>query len=250
MFSDEQRLARWAPSQWPVAASWRACVDGFFSSAAGVELGRLVAERIDAGAVVFPPAPLRALELTPSSQVQVVVLGQDPYHGPGQANGLAFSVAPGVKVPPSLRNMYLELDDERRFWPPGAGDMPAPMAGRNGDLTNWARQGVLLLNAALSVEEGRPGSHAGVGWEVLTDEIIQETIRFDRPLVCMLWGAQAQRKGDLIVQSRRHAPLLLLRANHPSPLSARRPPAPFMGCGHFVAANRFLRENGASGIDW
>ena len=248
MFADQQRLTRWQPSDWPVADDWHDCVAAFFSGPAGERLGRLMQDRIDAGAVVYPSMPLRALQLTPCSGVQVVILGQDPYHGPGQANGMAFSVAPGIAVPPSLRNMYAEIDREYRPGSATARELARPP--RNGDLSGWATQGVLLLNSVLSVEEGCPGSHAKFGWEVLTDEIIKQILNQDRPVVCMLWGLQAQRKSVLIDNHSRRSPVLLLQANHPSPLSARRAPTPFLGCGHFARANQFLRQHGAAGINW
>ena len=179
-------------------------------------------QRLTAGAVIFPPQPLRALELTPPETVRVVILGQDPYHGRAQAEGLAFSVAPGVALPPSLRNIFKELQrDLGQPLPP----FPAP----GGSLVRWARQGVLLLNTCLTVEEGRPASHAGKGWEQLTDAIIEQVSAGLVPVVFMLWGAHAQSKQTLI-DARRH---VILCANHPSPLSALRPPHPFIGCGHF-----------------
>ncbi len=248
MFGQQQQLTRWEPSGWPVADDWHHCVTAFFGGPSGAALGRFMAGRIDNGAVIFPPQPLRALQLTPCSGVQVLILGQDPYHGAGQANGLAFSVAAGVRVPPSLRNIYAEVDRGHVVRPEWTGTASA--SPRNGDLVAWARQGVLLLNTALTVEDGQPGSHTNVGWEVLTDEIIEQLLNFDRPLVCMLWGAHAQRKRGLMARRAGNAPLLVLQANHPSPLSARRPPVPFLGCGHFEAANDFLRAHGVPGIQW
>ena len=248
MFGHQQQLTRWEPGRWHVADDWQSCVAAFFGGPEGAALGRLVAGRIDAGAVVYPPQPLRALQLTPCASVQVLILGQDPYHGAGQADGLAFSVAPGVRVPPSLRNIHAELDRGRVLRPELASVVTAPR--RSSDLTGWARQGVLLLNTVLSVEDGRPGSHANFGWEALTDEIIKQLLDQRRPLVCMLWGAQAQRKRSLLARRDRQSALLVLEANHPSPLSARRPPLPFLGCGHFETANSFLRGHGAPGIQW
>ena len=185
---------------------------------------------------MYPPRPFRALELTPLSDVRVVILGQDPYHGIGQAHGLAFSVNDGVKPPPSLRNIFKELRRDL-----GA---PPPMSG---SLEPWARQGVLLLNTVLTVEEGAPASHAKRGWEELTDSLISTVARDAAPKVFMLWGAHAQAKRGLIEAAGAH---LVLTANHPSPLSAARRPAPFMGCGHFSAANAWLRQRGLSAIDW
>jgi uracil-DNA glycosylase len=233
------RLARWAPLDWKVDASWRPTVDAFLQSPAGQDLSQFLASRIAAGAVIYPPQPLRALELTPLASVHAVILGQDPYHGPGQAEGLAFSVQPGVKVPPSLRNIFKELC--------GTGEHPAPA---NGSLVDWARRGVLLLNACLTVEEGRPGSHAGKGWELLTDALLAEVARTATPCVYLLWGAHAQAKSGLIHNTaRQHGrDALILQANHPSPLSASRPPAPFLGCGHFAVARKWLAQRGFSGI--
>ena len=224
MSSAAQRVGS-DPADWPVAAGWRLLVDEFFASPAGQNLLGFLRERLEAGAVVFPPQPLRALELTPPEQVRVVILGQDPYHGRGQAEGLAFSVAPGVALPPSLRNIFKELERDLGTPPP---KFPNP----GGSLVNWARHGVLLLNTCLTVEEGQPASHSGRGWEVLTDALIRHVANLERPLVFMLWGSHAQSKRMLIDTSRHK----VLVANHPSPLSALRPPLPFIGCGHFGQA--------------
>lgn len=213
------------PGGWLVAPGWQALVDGFFASPTGAQLLTFLHQRLAAGAVIFPPQPLRALALTPPEAVRVVILGQDPYHGRGQAEGLAFSVAPGVPLPPSLRNIFKELQRDLGLPPP---PLPAP----GGSLVHWARQGVLLLNTCLTVEEGRPASHAGKGWEVLTDAIIGEVSAGAEPVVFMLWGSHAQSKRALIDGSRHR----VLCANHPSPLSALRPPVPFIGCGHFSQA--------------
>ncbi len=213
------------PSAWSVAPGWQPLVDGFFQSAAGQGLLGFLRQRLQAGASIFPPQPLRALQLTPPSAVRVVILGQDPYHGRGQAEGLAFSVAPGVPFPPSLRNIFKEL--QRDLGTP----IPAlPQPG--GSLVKWAQKGVLLLNTCLTVEEGLPASHSGKGWELLTDAIIRQVSQEAQPAVFMLWGAHAQSKRPLIDASRH----LVLTANHPSPLSALRPPQPFIGCGHFSQA--------------
>lgn len=213
------------PAQWPVAPGWQALVDDFFSSATGRSLQGFLGERLAAGAVVFPPQPLRALELTPPEEVRVVILGQDPYHGRGQAEGLAFSVAPGVAVPPSLRNIFKELHRDLGTPAPA---FPVP----GGSLVGWATHGVLLLNTCLTVEEAQPASHAHRGWEQLTDAVIRHIAQAERPVVFMLWGAHAQSKRALIDASRHK----VLTANHPSPLSALRPPLPFIGCGHFGQA--------------
>lgn len=213
------------PAAWPVAAGWVPLADGFFASAAGKGLLVFLDQRLQAGASIFPPIPLRALQLTPPDAVRVVILGQDPYHGRGQAEGLAFSVAPGVQLPPSLRNIFKEL--QRDLGTPFPA-MPQP----GGSLAKWAQQGVLLLNTCLTVEEGQPASHSGKGWELLTDAIIHHVSQKSQPTVFMLWGAHAQSKRPLIDASRH----LVLTANHPSPLSALRPPVPFIGCGHFSQA--------------
>lgn len=213
------------PAAWPVAPGWQALVNSFFASGPGQGLLAYLEQRLQSGAVVFPPLPLRALQLTPPQDVRVVILGQDPYHGRGQAEGLAFSVAPGVPLPPSLRNIFKELQRDL--------GTPFPVQPRpGGSLVQWASRGVLLLNTCLTVEEGKPASHAGQGWELLTDAIIGEVSRNAQPSVFMLWGAHAQNKRPLI-DATRH---LTLTANHPSPLSALRPPLPFIGCGHFSQA--------------
>ena len=212
-------------ADWPVAPDWKPVVDAFFASATGQRLLAFLSGRLEAGAVIFPPRPLRALELTPARDVRVVILGQDPYHGRGQAEGLAFSVAPGVALPPSLRNIFKELQRDLGTPPP---KFPVP----GGSLVNWATHGVLLLNTCLTVEEGSAASHAGKGWEMLTDSVISQVAAGDHPVVFMLWGAHAQSKRILIDEGR-HKVLL---ANHPSPLSALRPPLPFIGCGHFSQA--------------
>jgi uracil-DNA glycosylase len=201
-------------------------VDAYFQSPAGVGLLGFLKQRLDGGATVFPPHPLRALELTPPDAVRVVILGQDPYHGRGQAEGLAFSVAPGVQVPPSLRNIFKEL--QRDLGTPFP-SFPQP----GGSLVGWAQKGVLLLNTCLTVEEAQPASHSGKGWEALTDAVIRQVSLGAQPAVFMLWGAHAQGKRALIDSSRH----LVLTANHPSPLSALRPPLPFIGCGHFSQAS-------------
>jgi uracil-DNA glycosylase len=217
-----------------LAAGWSPLVKAFLSSDRGTGLLSFLEARQAAGARIYPTRVLHALELTPFASVRVVILGQDPYHGAGQAHGLAFSVPDGVPPPPSLRNIFAELAREFGAMPP------------SGNLEFWARQGVLLLNAVLTVEEGQPGSHAQRGWEMLTSALIAALSADDSPKVFMLWGAQAQRNRSLIAD----VPHRVLTANHPSPLSARRPPFPFVGCGHFSQANAFLTAARRGAIDW
>ncbi|WHZ09624.1 MAG: Uracil-DNA glycosylase, family 1 [Burkholderiaceae bacterium] len=236
------RLQRWEPGRWAVADDWRGLVDGFLASAAGRQLAHFVQRRIAAGVVVYPPQPLRALELTALAAVRVVILGQDPYHGPGQAEGLAFSVAPEARLPPSLRNIF---EEQKRDL--GA---PPPM---DGSLARWARQGVLLLNTCLTVEDGKPASHANHGWEVLTDQIVEAVAERPGPVAFLLWGAHAQAGRARIAAGaarRIGVPPLVLCANHPSPLAARRGPKPFIGCGHFGRANAYLVDHGRPAITW
>jgi uracil-DNA glycosylase len=193
----------------------------------------LLAERAD-GRRVFPKGSewFRALDLTPLGKVRVVILGQDPYHGPGQAHGLCFSVRPGTQIPPSLVNIYKELQDD-------LGIAPA----RHGFLEHWAEQGVLLLNCVLTVRMGQAASHRERGWERLTDAAIAAVNRQADPVVFMLWGSYAQKKAALVDGSRH----LILRAAHPSPLSAHNG---FFGCRHFSKANAFLEARGLAPIDW
>lgn len=220
-----QQLQTANPSDWPVSSDWADLVHQFFSSDDGRKLISFLESRLAQGAVIYPPQPLRALLLTPLESVHTVILGQDPYHGPGQAEGLAFSVAPGVPVPPSLRNILKERQRDLGLAPP---DFPQP----GGSLVDWAKNGVLLLNSCLTVEDGLPASHAKRGWEVFTDRVIAHISRTSKPTVFMLWGAYAQSKRPLINEAQH----LVLAANHPSPLSALRPPVPFLGCGHFSRA--------------
>jgi uracil-DNA glycosylase len=193
----------------------------------------LLAEK-KSGKRIFPKGSefFNAFRHTPLDQVKVVILGQDPYHGEGQAHGLCFSVKPTVAVPPSLKNIYKELHAEL--------ELPIPT---HGHLTAWADQGVLLLNSVLSVECARAASHQGRGWETFTDRVIEVINQQREGVVFLLWGSYAQRKGA-IIDGKRHC---VLKAPHPSPLSAHRG---FMGCGHFVAANQYLQGRGESPIDW
>lgn len=186
------------------------------------------------GKTIYPRGSeiFNAFELTPFEQVKVVILGQDPYHGPGQAHGLCFSVQPGVPVPPSLLNIFKELEQ----------DLKIPISA-HGCLTCWAEQGVLLLNSVLTVEKARAASHQGRGWERFTDQVISQLNGRREGLVFLLWGSYAQRKGQLIDRNRH----LVLKAAHPSPLSAHRG---FLGCGHFSKTNEFLQSKGLSTIQW
>lgn len=217
--------------------TWRDVLASADPARALVALQAYIDKRLAQGAVIYPSRPFRALERLSAHDVRVVILGQDPYHGPGQAQGLAFSVPDDCKRPPSLRNIFKEL----------AAEFPeAPMREAN-DLSDWAAQGVLLLNTCLTVEDGAPASHARQGWETVSDSIISEIARDASPKVFMLWGAHAQAKRALLPPDCAH---LVLTANHPSPLSAARPPVPFLGCGHFKQANEWLADQGLSRIDW
>lgn len=244
------RLSEWNPEHWPVAPDWRPLVNRFLANETGQQLGHFMRARLASGALIYPPQPFRALALTALAQVKVLVLGQDPYHGPGQAEGLAFSVAPGVRAPPSLQNIFKEIARDPLCKPsPG-------QARAEGSLLRWAQQGVLLLNTCLTVEQGQPASHARRGWEVLSNEIVKAVAMKEEPVVFMLWGAHAQAKQALIAAAsaaRRPIPPaahLVLCANHPSPLSALRASLPFLGCGHFGQANAFLQQHGGAQIDW
>lgn len=184
--------------------------------------------------LIYPPADdiFNAFALTPLSEVKVVILGQDPYHGDGQAHGLCFSVKPEVEIPPSLMNIYQELHDDCGCYIPN-----------NGYLVKWAEQGVLLLNTVLTVRAHQANSHRGIGWEEFTDAAIRILNEQDRPIVFLLWGRPAQMKRSML-NNPKH---LILEAPHPSPLSAFRG---FFGCGHFSQTNRFLKANGLDPIDW
>ncbi len=205
-----------------------------------LELDGMLRERLDQGAVIFPLRPFRALLETAPEDVQVVIVGQDPYHGPNQAQGLAFSVPNFCPAPPSLRNIFRELGQE--YGPPAT-------QPRN-SLVRWARQGVLLLNTTLTVEARKPASHARKGWEHITDALIMRVLQTPRPKVLMLWGSHAQARRALLELQPPVGPVHVLLANHPSPLSAQRPPRPFQGCGHFRQANDWLQAHGQTGIQW
>jgi len=213
---------------------WKQALASEFSSDYMTQLRAFLLAEKQQGKVVYPAGPqiFNAFEHTPFDQVKVVILGQDPYHGPGQAHGLCFSVPEGVPPPPSLMNIFKEISR----------DFGTPMS-RNGNLEHWADQGVLLLNATLTVLQGQAGAHQGKGWERFTDAVIDRLNQHRDGLVFMLWGSYAQKKGALIDRQRH----LVLTAPPPSPLSAHRG---FIGCGHFSRANNWLQERGQTPIDW
>ena len=215
--------------------SWKEALRAEFDQPYMAELRTFLQQERAAGKEIYPPGPMifNALNSTPLDKVKVVILGQDPYHGPGQAHGLCFSVPHGIAPPPSLINIFKELQrDDAGFERP-----------RHGCLQSWAEQGVLLLNTVLTVEEGHAHAHANLGWEQFTDQVIAQLSQRTERLVFMLWGSHAQKKGARIDRSRH----LVLTAPHPSPLSAHRG---FIGCGHFSAANIYLKGHGQPAIDW
>jgi len=214
--------------------SWKSRLAGEFEQPYMVSLRQFLLERKRIGAVIYPPGDLifNALNSTPFDAVKVVILGQDPYHGPGQAHGLCFSVQEGVVIPPSLVNIYKELSADLGVDPPA-----------KGNLQHWAEQGVLLLNAVLTVERGQAGAHQGKGWERFTDRIVSELNESRDGIVFMLWGSYAMKKGAVIDRDRH----LVLTAPHPSPLSAHRG---FFGCRHFSRANDWLEQHGLAPIAW
>ena len=214
--------------------SWLSLLEPEFQQPYMVKLREFLVTRKQHRAVIYPPGPqiFNALNATSFESVRVVILGQDPYHGPGQAHGLCFSVLPGVKIPPSLVNIYREIESDLGIAPAG-----------HGYLQSWAEQGVLLLNAVLTVERGQAGSHQGKGWELFTDKIVQLLNARRENLVFMLWGSYAMKKGA-VINRHKH---LVLKAPHPSPLSAHRG---FFGCRHFSSANAYLEEHGMEPIDW
>ncbi len=219
-------------------ASWKAALTAEFGKPYMQRLREFLKREKQARKVIYPRGSniFHALDLTPLPDVKVVIIGQDPYHGPRQAHGLCFSVQPGVPLPPSLENIFKEIND----------DLGAPgrrLDGSRGCLDAWARQGVLLLNAVLTVERGRAASHQGKGWETFTDEIVNVLNTGREGLVFMLWGSYAQRKGDIVDRSRH----CVLAAPHPSPLSAHRG---FFGCRHFSRADAYLETRGLAPIDW
>ena len=218
----------------PFDESWKQYLQPEFDKDYMISLKAFLRAEKDKGKVIFPHSSLwfNALNSTPLDEVKVVILGQDPYPTPGHAHGLCFSVMPEVRpIPKSLINIFKELDDD------------LGIKNQNGNLQSWANQGVLLLNSVLTVERGQPGSHAGKGWEIFTDKVISVVDALDRPLVFVLWGAYAQKKGAFIDASRH----LVIRAPHPSPLSAHRG---FFGSHPFSKINDYLKSNGQSEIDW
>lgn len=233
-FLDNVLYCLWFIMDVKIEKTWKERLCGEFDSPYFSRLVTFVKEAYRQG-TVYPPASLifEAFNRTPFDKTKVVILGQDPYHGPNQAHGLCFSVPPEIQVPPSLVNIYKELENEF------GGDY----AKRNGDLRHWADQGVLLLNATLTVNAGMAGSHQGKGWETFTDAVVRILAENQSHLVFMLWGSYAQRKGAFIDRNRH----LVLEAPHPSPLSAYRG---FLGCGHFKKANDYLAENGQNPILW
>ncbi|HBM06651.1 uracil-DNA glycosylase [Pseudomonas sp. Choline-3u-10] len=214
--------------------SWKAALQDEFEQPYMKQLGEFLRREKAAGKVIYPPGPMifQALNSTPLERVRVVILGQDPYHGAGQAHGLCFSVQPGVSPPPSLQNIFKELKRDLNL------DIPS-----HGYLQHWADQGVLMLNTSLTVEQGVAGSHAKMGWQRLTDRIIEVISEKRSDVVFLLWGAHAQSKAKLIDPTRH----LLLKSVHPSPLSAHRG---FIGNGHFSRANQFLKQRDLEPIDW
>jgi uracil-DNA glycosylase len=219
------------------ANDWQPLLQSWAESPPGRALQAAVDARVAAGAVVYPATPLRAFELTPLANVRAVILGQDPYHGPGQAEGLAFSVPAGQRTPPSLRNIFREMQRDLGLPPPATGALQA-----------WTQRGVLLLNTSLTVEDGQAGSHARLGWQSLTAKVLRALVDDPAPKAFLLWGAHAQAQMEFVTPGA--GPHAVLRCNHPSPLSALRPPAPFVGCGHFGQASRFLAAAGRGALDW
>jgi uracil-DNA glycosylase len=220
---------------------WQPLLDDWRHSAPGRGLIDAVDRRVAGGAVVYPADVFRALAATPLAETRVVILGQDPYHGAGQAEGLAFSVPAGQRIPPSLRNIFKELQRDLGQAPPACGSLAA-----------WAARGVLLLNTSLTVEDGLAGSHARLGWSSLTDTLCRALWADAAPKAFLLWGAHAQARQSVMQlpgasAATQHCVLL---SNHPSPLSASRPPQPFIGCGHFGRASAFLEASGRPGLGW
>jgi uracil-DNA glycosylase len=230
----------WRTALATLPSCWQAAIGAEFEQPSMAALAEFLATERAAGKTIFPPEPLVfvALRRTPLDAAKAVILGQDPYHAPGQAMGLSFSVPPGVRIPPSLRNIHKELQADCGITPPA-----------HGCLTAWADQGVLLLNTALTVEQGRAGSHARAGWHAFTDRVIQAVNAQAAPVAFLLWGGHARKKVTML-DGTRH---LVLESDHPSPLAAARAatsPAPFAGARPFSRTNDFLRGRGREPIDW
>lgn len=221
-----------------IPASWQAILEPALATQEARRLGGWLRSEEDAGKRIYPPrgSRLRALELTPLDEVKVVILGQDPYHGEGQAHGLCFSVPAGVRPPPSLANIYKELHADCGVEIPG-----------HGNLENWARQGVLLLNNTLTVEDGKAGSHAGRGWDAITDACVAAVAERGGPCVFILWGSHAQGKASRVPALGRSADHLVIKSPHPSPLSAHRG---FFGSKPFSRTNEFLESKGLAPVNW
>ena len=221
-----------------IPPSWKAALEPVLAMPESRKLGGWLRAEEDAGKVIYPPRGQRlaALAMTPLDEVRVVILGQDPYHGEGQAHGLCFSVADGVKVPPSLRNIYKELESD-------CGVPPR----NNGNLSGWAKQGVLLLNNTLTVQAGQAGSHAGRGWDAITDAVVQAVVDRGDPTVFILWGSHARKKAGRVKGLGASDNHLVLTSAHPSPLSAHNG---FFGTRPFSQTNEFLGRHGRGQIDW
>jgi len=217
--------------------SWQSLIGDQFDQPYMQTLREFLLSEKRAGKRVYPPGPhmFAAMDLVPVEQVKIVIIGQDPYHGPNQAMGLSFSVPKDQPLPPSLRNIYTEIQEDM--------GQSIDFNGASGDLSHWAEQGVLLLNAVLSVQHAQAASHQGKGWEQFTDELVKRLANRREGLIFMLWGSYAQKKAAQVAAERHH----LLKAPHPSPLSAHRG---FFGCKHFSAANRLLEQQALAPIDW
>ncbi len=231
LFPSETELE--APIDVQIEDSWKVLLADEFRKPYFYEIKQFLVAEKKAGKIIYPPGPLifNAFNQTPVERVRVVIIGQDPYHNPGEAMGLCFSVPKGVTVPASLKNIFKEIQAEL--------GIPAP---NHGDLTKWARQGVLLLNAILTVERGRPGSHRSIGWQQFTDAVIKQLSDHQDGLIFLLWGNFARGKKALIDQMKHH----VLEAVHPSPLAGNG----FQGCGHFAKVNELLGKQGSTPIDW
>ena len=225
-----------------IPESWRAALEPVLATPQARKLGGWLRAERDAGKEIYPPQGQRltALALTPLDSVKVVILGQDPYHGPGQAHGLAFSVQDGVRTPPSLVNIYKELESD-------CGIARAQGEEAHGNLTAWAKQGVLLLNNTLTVEAGKAGSHAGQGWDAITDACVEAVAARGEPTVFILWGSHAKKKAGRVKGLGAGPHHMILSSTHPSPLSAHNG---FFGSKPFSQANAFLESHGYAPIDW